>query len=255
LEFLTILMSDEPALPARVSFFQRLLAREETVAVQMAQERAKEVSLLQVEDELLIGALHLLKRDRINKTLSCNDEQQVLKTMHGIVEKLHETAPSEESQTGSASPRSEEKAHLVLCPIRDAIDHLAAEMLSRHIDRSRWEVELLDTGFLSGELVVWASKHRPDVICLGSVPPGGFVSARYFCKRLRREFPRLKIIIGRWGLRDRIERNTVLLREAGADVVVTSLEETCNQLQTWQSLSPRSAWEGFKPRRTLARKA
>jgi hypothetical protein len=74
------------------------------------------------------------------------------------------------------------------------------------------------------------------------------------CKRLRKEFPRIKILVGRWGLRERVERNVVLLREAGADMVVTTLEEAGNQLKTWQSLSPRAAWDGFKPRRALVRK-
>jgi hypothetical protein len=56
------------------------------------------------------------------------------------------------------------------------------------------------------------------------------------CKRLRAQFPRIKIIAGRWGLRGNVEANQQQLRDAGADLAVTTLLETRNQLESWFSI-------------------
>ena len=64
--------------------------------------------------------------------------------------------------------------------------------------------------------------------------------ARYLCKRLRARFPKIKIIVGRWGLKGNLESNQQQLGEAGADVMAVTLLETLGQLG---SLLPVLAYE------------
>ncbi|HEX4988779.1 MAG TPA: hypothetical protein VFW91_08380, partial [Candidatus Binatia bacterium] len=59
-------------------------------------------------------------------------------------------------------------------------------------------------------------------------PPGGLAQTRYICKRLRKRFPNLKIIVGRWGSRNENNGNSLLA--AGADKVGTTMVETRDQV-------------------------
>jgi hypothetical protein len=47
---------------------------------------------------------------------------------------------------------------------------------------------------------------------------------------LRARFPKVKIIVGRWGLTDTVEANREELQDAGADLMATTLMETRSQL-------------------------
>src|SRR5581483_8841612 len=125
------------------------------------------------------------------------------------------------------------KVGLVGCPGHDEGDRLALEMLRQLLDLRRWDVEVLSMDLLSAEPVALAGQKEPAVVCLGALPPGGLAHTRYLCKRLRARLPGAKIIVGRWGLRGNVEQNQDQLQEAGADLVVISLLETRDHLDSW----------------------
>jgi hypothetical protein len=66
---------------------------------------------------------------------------------------------------------------------------------------------------------------------------------RYLCKRLRARCPDLRIIVGRWGLRDLTGLARRQLEAAGASYVGATLVETHAHLQTVYGLEPpEPAW-------------
>jgi hypothetical protein len=62
------------------------------------------------------------------------------------------------------------------------------------------------------------------------VSPGGISHARYLCKRLRSEFPDLKIVVGVWGEKGGLEASRELLLATGADQVGATLLQTRDQI-------------------------
>ena len=73
----------------------------------------------------------------------------------------------------------------------------------RHLlDPARDRMEVSRTGMLVAEVLAYVDLHRPALLCVGAVAPGGLSQARHLCKRLRSQCPELKIVVGRWGLRD-----------------------------------------------------
>ena len=94
-------------------------------------------------------------------------------------------------------------------------------------------MEVVRDQCLSSEMVCMVEKMQPDVICIGPMPPGGLAHPRYLCKRLRKRYPRLKIVVGRWGLKRHQEENRQRIREACADHVTMTLIETRDHLQAW----------------------
>jgi hypothetical protein len=69
------------------------------------------------------------------------------------------------------------------------------------------------------------------VVFIAVLPPGRLVQARYLCRRLRRRFKDLKIVVGYWGRSRDFDRLLVRLRAAGASYVTTSLGQSRTQVK------------------------
>ncbi len=96
----------------------------------------------------------------------------------------------------------------------------------------------------------WAFLWGPiGMVLSGPLPPGGLAHTRYLCKRLRARFPELKIVVGRWGLKSRVEENQEALKEAGADSMETSLLGTVRALQAFQPMLTQQQVPGHGPAR------
>jgi hypothetical protein len=252
LEFLEVLLGDEPVLSSDVVFYQRLLARDQDDATQLVIAEAKTTPPEQVFDELLIPALTYAKRDFAKDDLTQSDYEFALQTTSEVLEDLgerrSESSPPEASIADTEAARSprRDRVRILLCPARDEADRLALVMLQQLLDDEKWEVEVTAVETLTSELVQRVAQEGRSVICIGSLPPGGLAHTRYLCKRLKAQFPSLKIIVGRWGLRGNVQSNRDDLKEAGADLAATTLLETRSQLESWYSILAQA------PQRTSA---
>ena len=93
LEFLSVLLGDEPALDISISFYQRLLARDQDEAEDLILEQIKESgSPEQVYDAMLLPALGAIKRNRVRGDITEDDERYALQSIQEIVEDLGQRA-------------------------------------------------------------------------------------------------------------------------------------------------------------------
>lgn len=240
LSFLDVLLGDDTLLDVDVSYYQRLLARDQDEATQLVLAQARTLGVEEVYDGLLVPALHYVKRDRELDALSEADEKYILRATREILEDLGERqtaaaaakeVPAPATEVPAAAPPN--KVLVLGCPGHSEADALALEMLRQLLDPARWDVEVLSLDMLSGEMVALAGTRNPPVICIGAVPPGGLAHTRYLCKRLRACLPAARIVVGRWGLKGNVEENREQLLEAGADQVETTLRETSTHLHAW----------------------
>lgn len=250
LKFLDVLLGDEPPLDAHVTFYQRLLARDQDEAAQLVLAQAKASSPEQIYDEFLVPALNCAKRDRERDDLTESDEQFVLQAIREILEDLGERldvasqakeAIHLEDQANTSSPI---RLRVLACPARDEADRLALEMLRQLLDPAKWVVEVAAVETLTADLVGQVAEQAPALVCIGALPPGGLAHARYLCKKLRASFPAVKIIVGRWGLTDGMDANREQFQDAGADLTATTMLETRSQLN---SLLPILTQQQGKP--------
>jgi hypothetical protein len=83
----------------------------------------------------------------------------------------------------------------VLCiPARDEADDIAALMLVQLLQKRGIPAQRLSSAALAGECVEAVGRGQARIACVTSVPPFGYTHARYLCRRLRSQFPELKII-------------------------------------------------------------
>jgi len=200
--------------------------------------QAKASSPEQVYDDFLVPALNCAKRDRERDDLTESDEESVLQATREILEDMGERREvvTQAEQAIHAEDRGNAPAPIPLrvlaCPARDQADRLALEMLRQLLDPAKWVVEIAAVETMTADLVAQVGEQAPALVCIGALPPGGLAHTRYLCKKLRAQFPKVKIVVGRWGLTADVEANREQLQDAGADLTATTILETRSQLNS-----------------------
>ena len=245
MDFIGVLISDQPAMESNISYYQRLLAMDQAEAAEIVEEHLKTHPQEQLFDGVLIPALNYTRRDRELGRLTEDGEQFVFRATREILEDLNSLKPQSSSEVSDSSKTTttDENSPVILpkvpilgCPAQDEADELALLMFRQLLDSSRYEVEIMSDAMLTAEVVARIEKG-PAMICIAALPPGGLVQARYLCKRLRARFPHLKIVVGRWGVGSE-DSNSILI--AGADRVGTTMIETREQMIQLSQISSHS---------------
>jgi predicted PurR-regulated permease PerM len=260
LGFIVVLMGDRPVIEAKARYYQRLLARDQDEAIDIVEAYVNADGRESVYDAVLLPALFYAKQDRDRDLLSEDDAQFVGQATREILDILAHDAPAlSEKDTGDLSvngPGADPRVLMLGCPARDDADALALEMVRRGLDSTRYRMEVSGIGMLTAEVVAWVELHRPALVCIGAVAPGGLSQVRHLCKRLRSQCRELKIVVGRWGLHDEKDADREHLLAAGADYVETTVLDTRRALtQVWLTLGRPAAESksGSEPAHTLGR--
>jgi predicted PurR-regulated permease PerM len=227
LHFLEVLLGGEPALSTDVTFYQRLMARDVDEAAELIEEFAGNHSPQAVYEEVLLPALLHAKKDRDRGELEADSYEFVLQGMRETEEDLASVLAEHAKNKNKATTS---KAIALGCPGRDEADELAMRMLGQLLQLSGYTLEIISAQRLSAEVLERIGRDPPAVVCIGSLPPGGLAQARYLCKRIRQQSPDVKIVVGRWGDKENVERMEARLHTAGADQVATTLHESHAQI-------------------------
>lgn len=227
LEFLTVLLGDQPVMRPEAHYYQRLLASDEREAGQVLETYLKDHSLEDLYDSVLVPALSLSEQDRHRNVLDEATVRFLTETTKDLVEELGLRKDDYKPGTDEASPgKAEQKpsdavvkadpngradvrpegirAALALTvkktacmPVRDNADEVIAIMLAQLMERAGHSTRAISLGSLDGMLAE-VSRTGLDVVCLSALPPYAMSHARRVYRRLRAQEPELKIIIGLW---------------------------------------------------------
>src|SRR4029077_20073863 len=120
LEFLAVLLGDEPALEADISFYQRLLAGDEEEASEIVEQQLQTTAREQVFDEMLVPTLLLAERDWVREAISESKQQFVLQATRDIVRHMADVQTRADQAAsaaeGTASPVGKPRGHIVGVP-------------------------------------------------------------------------------------------------------------------------------------------
>jgi predicted PurR-regulated permease PerM len=257
LRYFALLLGNAPALEPHIAYYQRLLAHDAHEARQIADKQAQECGLEHVCDDVLLPALTMARLDRKNTGLSVEDEAFVFQSTKDILAKLPDPVPPpsetsakaatavdadrrpgspEDAAAGSetlrsATPGGEAHGVLVLgCPAHHEAEEISVLMLAQLLKADGCRVEPVSTRALPADVETRIEKEHPALVFIAILPPGGFPQARYLCKRLRKRFAKLPIVVGYWGSARNYDKVLVRLRAAGASYVTTTLLQTRSQI-------------------------
>jgi len=226
MDFVGVLIGDEPALDASASLYQRLLARDQDEAEELMQERLAEGPPEATWDGVLLPALVQARHDRARGRLDVEDERFIVSAARELVENMGAKAQAADD----AADVTPTPVRILGCPARDEGDVVALEAFRQLVNPALCAVEVLPAGLLASELVTRVSEEQTALIVVASLPPGGLAHTRYLLKRLRACCPGARILVGRWGGADDPAEQRQTLVEAGADHVASTLAATRDQL-------------------------
>jgi predicted PurR-regulated permease PerM len=237
LKFFDTMLGDRPALEPPVRYYQRMLARDQDEAEELVESLIDESDLPTVFDEVLVRALTMGRADFAAGKIDADSLQQVATGTQLVAGELGVAPQDTASENESAVDRSGPRLRVLACAARDIVDEAALSLLQRLATASPSTAGRIDwipgrAAHMVSDIVALIEREQPDVLCIGSVPPGGLSHAKHLCLRVRARFPELPILVGRWGLyAEDLDKTRMALDGAGATALSTRLAETNLQLQ------------------------
>jgi hypothetical protein len=230
LQFIEVLLGDEPALEPEERFYQRLLAGDGTEAADMAEDGLRQQALGAYYDSVAIKALALAHTDAAQGKLSQEKQLKIRDTIEEVVEDLrdHHEQTDKPAAGGEAAPRAAQTASVaVLCvasrsPLDEAACVLLAQLLERHGLPARVQPA---ADVISAKSFKIDARDAP-LVCLsyfGVV--GSPAHVRYLIRRLRRVMPNARFLAGFWMLAGQQEKAEEWRAAVGAHLVATSLAQ------------------------------
>jgi predicted PurR-regulated permease PerM len=236
LKFFDTMLGDRPALEPPVRYYQRLLARDQDEATELAESLVRDSDVATIFDDVLVPALAMGRADLRAGKIDAESLQQVCEGTRLIAEEVGEDAATSSAtavtETSTPFDPSATRLRVLACPARDAVDEVALGMLQQLSANERIDWIPGRAAHLVSDIVALVESERPDVLCIGSVPPGGLSHAKHLCLRVRARSPNVAILVGRWGLyAEDLGKTRTALEGAGATALSTRLSEARLQLQ------------------------
>jgi predicted PurR-regulated permease PerM len=246
LQFLDVMLGDEPVLPPDVRVYQRLIAGDEEEAKTLLESLHEENSLLQVFEEVLVPALALAELDHHRGTLEEGCIEFVRQAMRGFIEELGENEhrmreegkanpPQHQDGAGNGKPTRPPPppnlprdcmVNVLLLPARNESDEIVCLMLHQILELRGYSAMTIGVNALASEMVEMVQSKRADLVCVSAMPPAAVAHARYLCKRIHQRYPDAKMVVSLWTARGDIRRAKMRIACAESVPVVTSLAHT-----------------------------
>ena len=237
LSFLHTLLGDEVALGPEAQVYQRLLAMDQSEAHAIVDRCLKEKSLVELYDSVLIPALSLAEQDRHKGAIDTAREEFLFLSINEMITELSEYQPAPhpaaaEDAAAPSGPADQTGARILCLPANDRADEVTAAMLAQLLERAGHAALCLPVAHASLLEMLALLQTRPDdVICISSLPPYAFSSARAMCKLVRERFPKPKLVVGVWGFSGDTEKAKARFERAQPDRLLTSMAQAIEQIQ------------------------
>jgi len=231
LQFLSVLLSDEDALSRTEECYHRLLAGDLNGASRLSEKHLKEGTLGSLYDTILLPVVVEAEKDFAAGRL---DEEQRTAVEQGLRDII--TDNENLQQKDVPTPSAAVTVHVACLPARTDRDEIAGAMLTQILQQGAFAAMNVPGKLTTGEAIGEVEKEHPDAVVISVVPPSTVIHARFLCAKLRARFSKLKIVVCLIGLPEAGEDASERLRAAGADDVVSSLEETVALLARYSAL-------------------
>jgi hypothetical protein len=191
-------------------------------ALALAQEDCRAGRLDEEQEEFVFHNARVLVEDLAART------DEIIAGGNGSKQRTNGKAPDYE-----ATPVSE--ARVLSLPARGEADEIIALMLAQLLNAHGIRTKAMSASALASERLEGAGGEKIEVVCISTVPPDGHLHTRYLCKRLREQFPEMRIVAAILAHR---EGEGVRKRELSTAVneVAVTLSEAVNQIRALVSV-------------------
>ena len=253
MQFIDVLLGDQPALTPAESFYQRILAGDTDEALDQAEALLHERSLSSYYDEVALRGLHLAANDSLRGVLTDDQLVNILDAIGGIVVDLadHDDVEPEPAKQEAAPMRrtAAEPQRLPVAPVfdpaagpvsadwstvapilcvagRGPLDEAACSMLSQLLSKHGLRARVVTNDAVSRAGIGTLDVTGVAMVCVSYLEASGSPSMlRYLMRRLRTRMPDVPMLVGAWQADQALLDDDRLHAAIGADHYVTSLRD------------------------------
>ena len=254
LEFLDVLLGDRPALTPVENFYQRMLAGDLDEAEDQAEQLLKERSLSSYYDEVALKGLQLAANDAERGVLGQEQMERIKHAVQQLVTDLSSHADAEPHSNEPADARTKvskaEKAVPKNAPPHDTIppeeltpewrtetpvlcvagrgplDEASSTMLAQLLEKHGLRARVVSHEAASREQISTLDIEGVAMVCVSYLDLSGTPShLRYLVRRIRRQAPRARLLVGLWPAEDAALKDDRMQAVLGADFYTSSLRE------------------------------
>ncbi|WP_198368886.1 AI-2E family transporter [Roseomonas rosulenta] len=246
LEFLDVILGDQPALTPPERFYQRMLAGDRDEALDQAEQLLKERSLTSFYDDVALKGLRLAAVDAERGVLTQERLDLVAGAALGVIADLtshgdtngaakkvkdrdasQTSAPEGMALTLEPLPEAWRSERAVLCVAgRGPLDEAAAAMLAQLLSKNDIGAALLPHAAVARDQVGSLERTGVQMLCISYLEISGSPAhLRYLIRRLRQHLPGVPVLVGLWPAEEAVLSNTGMQAAIGADIYTTSLHD------------------------------
>jgi predicted PurR-regulated permease PerM len=220
LQFLDTMLGSTPALDIPTRIYQRLIANDADEAVEIASTEIEKSSILSFYDAIGIEVLRLASEEHL-RNASAEHRLRLASGMDTLLDDLKDQCPS---SVGS------EVGPTVLCiGGKWEIDALAGEMLAHALAIEGIAADSLPAASVDANYLAKLDLKGADIVCLSYFTSRPAIPARHACRRLRRRWPNVRIVMALWNAPPELLTNESV-EALKADAVVTSVHEAIRRI-------------------------
>jgi predicted PurR-regulated permease PerM len=248
LSILTVLLSDEEALTPAEDCYHRLLRPGDEDENEFVEAYLEEHSVASLYDSVFIPVISVAEIDARQESLDQDQLLRVEQSLRDIIDDLalrplknsvaEPGANNNETTTASVAAR----CRVYCLGARAERDQLASAMLAHLLQQTGCDGQIAPTAWDPGEFTNMTKDTPVDVVCISVVAPSTVIHARFLCRKIRAQFPAMKILVGVWGAVDGVPAARQQLRDSGADEMVVSLADAVAHItQNWSAVSAKNS--------------
>lgn len=233
LDFLEVVLGDEPVLLPEQCFYQRLLAMDLEEARAIAEAYLKENSLESLYETVILPALKLAEQDYHNDTIDDIPRNFILQSVKELIEDFGDQYiedPRLESAEESFRQHEAEglQAKIACIPAHSCADELVAAMLAQLLRGGGYRALELRVS-PHDDVLRTVSQLDHSIACISSISPFAVGEARALCKQLRGNIAGLPVVIGLWSFESGAARQR--LGPSCSGLVTTTLSDALGQIR------------------------
>jgi hypothetical protein len=219
-QFLDTMLGSTPALDVPTRVYQRLIANDADEAFEIAATEIEKSSLVSFYDAIGIEVLRLASEEHL-RSASAEHRLRLATGMDALLDDLRDQYPS--------SLGSEAKPAVLCIGGKWEVDAFAGEMLAHALAMEGIASDFQPAAEVNADYLAKLDLKGANVVCLSYVTPSPGIPARHGCRRLRRRWPDVRIVLALWNAPPELLTNESI-EALKADAVVTSVEEAVRRI-------------------------
>lgn len=231
LEFLHVLLGDEPVLTPEVHFYQRMLASDLSEARRVLETQLSGKDLQGLYDSVVIPALAIAQRERYQNDFDETVGDSISQGTRELLEELNEEYEDPQdfavgarlhSTSGIVGGMTARSARIVSVPAKTEADETIGSMLAQLLERQSEQAQCISLG-ANAEMIDQLVEAKPDVIVVSALQPFALTHARRLYSQLRARLPQTTVLVGLWNFTGAIDSLSARFGPDAQGLIVTNL--------------------------------